>query len=88
MVTNTDFRGVSSTDGRITEMKIRWFVPPILVLGFVLFGRIVSPEHMETWGTVAMFIAVVFFIEQSERRIIERLDRIEALTRAKTRDDV
>ena len=70
-------------------MKWQSFVLLALLIGFLLLANSlimhISPSEM---GNVILLIALIFFIEQSERRIIERLDRIEALIHVKVGDNV
>jgi hypothetical protein len=66
-------------------MKWRWLVLSILILGLLLFARFAA-EHTAlagSWERVILFLGLIFIIEQTERRIIERLDRLEALIRNK-----
>jgi hypothetical protein len=70
-------------------MKWKSLVLLIVLIGFLLLANSLimhlSPSEM---GDLIVLIAVGFYIEQAERRITERLDRIEALIRAKVGDNV
>jgi hypothetical protein len=74
-------------------MKMRWLVLPILVLGFLLFIHFVLSEHISPDESLkgeifVIFISLMFIQEQSERRVMERLDRIEAQMRPKGGNEV
>ncbi|HME33759.1 MAG TPA: hypothetical protein VKF84_00880 [Candidatus Sulfotelmatobacter sp.] len=70
-------------------MKWRWFVLVTFLVGSLIVACLVWAGNVSNWnGVVLLLIAVIFFIEQAERNIIERLDRIEKLIRAKAGNEV
>lgn len=73
----------------MTKMKWRWFVLVTFLVGSLIVACLVWAGNVSNWnGVVLLLIAVIFFIEQAERNIIERLDRIEKLIRAKAGNEV
>jgi hypothetical protein len=68
-------------------MKWKSIVLLILLIGFLLLANSlilhISPNEL---GDLIVLVALGFYIEQSERRLTERLDRIEALIRANVGD--